>query len=588
MGSAKIAGLVRLLAVALLVTASLPAAEDIAYRNTKAGVAYVGSRICAGCHAKIYQDFIQTAMGRSMDLPAGSLRRQNITPAASVFSEKLNRHFEVSQQGQDIFQSDYELDAAGHEVFRTTYKLEYVIGSGVNGYTFLVRRGDYLFQAPLSYYSRTRSWGLSPGYEFADYGFNRPVAAACIACHSGQPQPVKNREGLFGNPPFRELAIGCENCHGPGALHAAERSRTTSTLNAVDRTIINPGKLPARLAEDICMNCHQGGDTRILAPGKDYFDFRPGVPLNQTLAIVRIPLKRDEASESDLLEHHFSMQLSTCYRQSAGRLSCLTCHQVHGMPRPDDAVAYYRGRCLSCHADSDCKSAKTQRLERADNCAGCHMPKRDVQTIAHSALTNHRIIRNLGEPLPAEAFQQTTADLPDLVYLNRPARTNRASLPRIMLLQAYGELMDKDPAYQSRYFAVLEELSQAAPDEPLLEAALGRKALQGDPASNASAIDHLTRAIKLGFTAPAAYQDLAEAQARAGREADAVATLQHGIQLAPYAPPLYKSLALHYIHLKQYAEARKALESYVELFPEDDFMRGLLVKVQKSDTSSRR
>jgi hypothetical protein len=44
----------------------------------------------------------------------------------------------------------------------------------------------------------------------------------------------------------------------------------------------------------------------------------------------------------------------------------------------------------------------------------------------------------------------------------------------------------------------------------MLEAALGRKALQGDPAANASAIDHLTRAIKLGFTAPAAYEDLAE------------------------------------------------------------------------------
>jgi hypothetical protein len=579
---------VRLLAVALLSTASLLAAEDFTYRNTKPGVAYIGSRMCADCHAKIYQDYIQTAMGRSMNLAASSLQRENITAAASIFSEKINRHFEVSQQAQDIFQSDYELDMAGREVFRTTYKLEYVIGSGVNGYTFLVRRGDYLFQAPLSYYSRKKSWDLSPGYEFADYGFNRPVAAACIACHSGQPQPVRNREGLFANPPFRELAIGCENCHGPGALHAAGRSQATSAPKAADRTIINPRRLPARLAEDICMNCHQGGDTRILAPGKDYFDFRPGVPLRQTLAIVRIPLKRDAASESDLLEHHFSMQLSACYRASRGRLSCLTCHQVHGMPRPEEAAAYYRNKCLTCHAEADCKLPKTQRVERADNCAGCHMPKRDVETIAHSALTNHRIISRLGEPLPAEAFQQTTADLPDLVYLNRPIGTNRASLPRIMLLQAYGELMDKDPAYQPRYFAVLEELSHAAPAEPMVEAALGRKALQADPASNATAIDHLTRAIKLGFTAPAAYQDLAEAQARADREADAVATLQHGIELAPYAPPLYKSLALRYIHLKQYAEARKALERYVELFPEDDFVRGLLLKVKNNDTSIRR
>jgi tetratricopeptide (TPR) repeat protein len=336
------------------------------------------------------------------------------------------------------------------------------------------------------------------------------------------------------------------------------------------------------------MNCHQGGDTRILEPGKDYFDFRPGVPLRQTLAIIRIPLKRGGASESDILEHHFSMQLSKCYRASRGRLSCLTCHKVHGMPRPEEAAAYYRDRCLTCHAEADCKLPKAQRLERADNCAGCHMPKRDVETIAHSALTNHRIVIRPGEPLPEEAFQQTTADLPDLVYLNRPAETNRASLPLITLLQAYGELMVKDPAYQPRYFAVLEELSRRTPDEPMVQAALGRKALQGDPALNDRAIDHLTRSIKLGFSAPAAYQDLAEALARAGREEDAVLTLQQGIKLAPYTPLLHKSLALRYIHLKQYAAARKALERYVELFPEDDFVRGLLLKAKNSDTSSRR
>ena len=115
------------------------------------------------------------------------------------------------------FQTEFELDSGTHEVFRTTHKVEYTIGSGVNGYTFLVRRGNYLFQAPLSYYARKETWDLSPGYEFADYGFNRPIAAACIGCHSGQPQPVRDREGLFGDPPFREMAIGCENCHGPAS-----------------------------------------------------------------------------------------------------------------------------------------------------------------------------------------------------------------------------------------------------------------------------------------------------------------------------------------------------------------------------------
>jgi tetratricopeptide (TPR) repeat protein len=114
----------------------------------------------------------------------------------------------------------------------------------------------------------------------------------------------------------------------------------------------------------------------------------------------------------------------------------------------------------------------------------------------------------------------------------------------------------------------------------LVEAALGRKMLRGAPELNAAAILHLSRAIELGFTAATVYQDFAEALAKAGRIQEAVGALERGIALFPYEPPLYKALALHYINLKRYPEAKKTLERYVELFPEDDFVRGLLLKVR--------
>ena len=581
MGRGKIAGLVKLVSVTLLSAASALGAQDLTYLNAKPGVEYVGSRACAGCHAKIYQSYTTTAMGRSMDRASSPRQLDSLSFTASVFAEKLNRHYDVYRQGQNVFESEYELGADRREVFRTTHKLEYVIGSGVNGYTYIVQRGDHLFQAPLSYYSRQQAWDLSPGYESADYGFNRPVAAACIYCHSGQPQPVPDREGMFANPPFRELAIGCENCHGPGALHVAEQSQPNSSSPKPNHTIVNPAKLPARLAEDVCMNCHQGGDTKIVLPGKSYAGFRPGIPLRDTVAILRVPPKRDDPRESDLLEHHFSMQLSKCFLASDGRLSCLTCHKIHSMPQPAEAGAFYRSRCLSCHAASACKLTKAERRQNDDHCTDCHMPKRDVRLIAHSALTNHRIVARAGEPLPEAAFHQTTPDLPDLVYLNR-ASAGRASLPPVVLLQAYGELMDRYPDYRARYFSVLDDLAKTTPDQPLVQAALGRKALLGNE-SNDSAIQHLTRAIQLGFTATAVYQDLAEALVRSGREAEAVVTLRQGIELAPYVPVLYKLLALRLINLKQYPDARKTLERYVELFPEDDFVRGLLLKVTHGD-----
>ena len=38
-----------------------------------ADVAYTGSRTCAGCHPKIYQDYVRTAMGRSMGATPGKI-----------------------------------------------------------------------------------------------------------------------------------------------------------------------------------------------------------------------------------------------------------------------------------------------------------------------------------------------------------------------------------------------------------------------------------------------------------------------------------------------------------------------------------
>src|SRR5262249_40110385 len=289
------------------------------------------------------------------------------------------------------------------------------------------------------------------------------------------PQPVPERPGLYRDPPFRELAIGCENCHGPGELHVARLGKGA---------IVNPAKLPSRLAEDICMNCHQGGDTRVLQPAKDYSDFRPGRPLIETLAIFRVPLKRGSPADSDLLEHHFSMQWSKCYRASGGRLSCLTCHNPHFIPSRATAPAYYRAKCLGCHHEPDCHLEERKRLQARNDCAGCHLPKREVAVISHSSLTNHRIVARPGQPYPDEASQHTTPELhdalPGLILVNRPAGSKTRLAP-ITLLRAYGELMEKEPAYYERYTTLLNQLSKTTPNDPLVLAALGRKILRESP-----------------------------------------------------------------------------------------------------------
>jgi len=103
-----------------------------------------------------------------------------------LYDEKLNQHFEVFAQEGKLFQSQYATEAGGNEIFRETHEIEWIIGSGSNGFAGVTTKGPYLFQGPLSFYSKIGSWGMSPGYEFGNYGFNRPILAGCVA---GQCQP---------------------------------------------------------------------------------------------------------------------------------------------------------------------------------------------------------------------------------------------------------------------------------------------------------------------------------------------------------------------------------------------------------------
>ena len=503
--------------------------------------------------------------------------RPLVSSARPVVNERLNRRFVVEERHDGFYQTESQATPDDKPPFDSSHKLAYVIGSGVNGFSYLVRRGNHLVEAPISYYTRENEWALSPGYEFAtpgeDYGFNRTIHAACLQCHAGRPLPSGTSEGQYEDPPFAEVAIGCENCHGPGRQHADAR---LAEREFADGEIVDPLGLPPRLAENICMNCHQGGDARILQPGRGHFDFRPGEWLNETIAILKLPMDPESPRESDLLEHNASMALSRCYLATEGSLSCFSCHEIHNQPKPESKGQYYQEKCLECHQESSCGLEAAART--GNNCADCHMPKRDIVEISHSSLTNHRIVKSPGQPFPPEAFAQTASDLPELVHVNRPPGAGAESLPLRVRFQAFGELLAKRPDFSDRYLSLLAEVAEKHGDDPLVLAALGRKAkLEGRALEG---IEYLTEAVEAGSQPASTYGDLAELLVQSGREEDSAGVLVQGVDAWPFNSRLRKMLALRYINLKQYRDAFETIHQFVELFPEDDFMRGLLRQVQ--------
>jgi hypothetical protein len=596
--------------VALSVASAL-VAQSNTFRNTDPSVAYVGSNSCtrAGCHAEIGNTYSITAHGQAMasaSLPSDLAR---VPKSVTVFNAKNDHYYTVYQQNGDLYQSVYELDKSGRRIYDLAHKIDYVVGGEIVGYSYLFQLGPWMLQAPLSYYAHSKTWELSPGYVEDDLGFTRVATTGCLMCHNGQPEPVPLRDGSYKQPPFRfgEASIGCENCHGPGALHVKEMQEKKGAIlkrGEVDTSIVNPAHLSPRLADDLCKECHQQGDTQVFYPGKTALDYRPGRPLTETIAKFKLPIKPEQRAEANQLEakppvpgsleqsiewKNSALEMSKCYRATHGQLTCGTCHSIHHAPKPEEEKEAYRAACMTCHTVKSCtvKPDDARRIAVADYCIDCHMEKRAVAGVAHSDDTKHRIVRYPGQPLPEEAFARPTADLPGLLWVNRPENPPDARVPDVVQLQAYYTAARKDASLWPLWFRKLNELSETEPKDPIVLNSLGAVAL-AEKKDNASAADYFQRALKQGSEEPTTFMNLATALANLGRGQEAEQVLQRGAEDYPYNISLAAQLARQYAMDGQAWRAVKLVADYRKVFPEDTLLRSVQTRLNAMGAAARR
>jgi hypothetical protein len=540
---------------------------------------YTGSAACEHCHQQIYKSFEETRMGRSMQVADPAMLK--FLPVPGVFeSERLHRRFETYAKDGKLYQSEASI---GQSDFRDEHVVDWIIGAGYNGYSALLQSGEFVVQAPLTYYMKTRAWELSPGYDHADLAFNRAIQADCIYCHSARPKPVDRFSGRFAAKPFEQLAIGCENCHGPGAAHV--KAFSVKNADHSKMLIVNPEDLRADLDNDICMSCHESGDSRIPKPGKSYADFRPGKPLDDALSIFMVPLDRTKPKDTDHVQHYFMMTMSQCYKGSKGELRCTSCHDPHVEPTHEEAPKFFNARCLNCHAGKTGESktctapiAVRKATTPADNCISCHMPRRPASESPHTTLTNHRILARADEPWPDEAFQQTTPELPNLVHLNR-APGQADAIPALTLLNAYKELAEQRREYAPLYAQQLEKVEKSDAENAEVQNQLGSRALKDGDLDNA--IEHLKHAIRLDPKEVTSYVYLSKAYKLADQTADSLAVLETAAQLAPLNPALQKLWVQSLVEAGEMQRAEAALAHYLEVYPEDDEMRAVQKRLKK-------
>jgi Cytochrome c554 and c-prime len=375
------------------------------WKNTRPDVKYVGDSTCARCHADIALAFSRHPMGRSLALLSSADGRAD---AATSFDADLY-HYAVERRGGHEVHRESRLDERGHVLAQIEAEVKYAVGSGTRGTSYLIEHDGRLFQSPITWYTEKNRWDVSPGYGTESPHFDRPIDVGCLFCHTNRVEPIEYTVNRYKEPIFRGHAIGCERCHGPGALH----SQHQELVDGRDLTIVNPRHLEPALRSAVCEQCHLEGDHRVERLDRKMFDYRPGLPLIEFFAVYG----RADQRETKFVGHVEQMKMSRCFRESKGRLGCISCHDPHQTPPPQEKVAYFRQQCLACHEDPACSLPSAVRLAKStdDNCIQCHMQRSETIDIAHAATTDHRIRRM--PPAPATAARPVVHGLP-LVLLN--------------------------------------------------------------------------------------------------------------------------------------------------------------------------
>ena len=367
------------------------------YLNLEDSVGYTGMATCRTCHNNVHETFIKTGMGRSFGHATPERSDAVFGPGALVY-DTLNDfyYFPYFDKKDRLKVLEFRLEN-GDTVHQRTETVSYIVGSGQHTNSHIISINGYLYQAPVTWYAQQQRWDMAPGFRQNNSRFGRWLTDECITCHNHYPTLVPGSMNRFADMP---TGIECERCHGPGELHVAEKraGNIVDTARAIDYTIVNPGKLPRSLQMDICQRCHLQG-VAVTAPGKTFFDFRPGMKLSDVMNVF-LPRYTDSHERFIMASQADRLRLSKCFKK-APSLTCLSCHDPHRSVEttPRDR---FNAACRSCHApprqpakdpgpNIKCSAPPAERASNGDDCAACHMPKSGSTDIPHVLITDHFI-----------------------------------------------------------------------------------------------------------------------------------------------------------------------------------------------------
>ena len=445
---------------------------------------------CAPCHGNIYRDYLATPMANASGPAADRAHVQAFTHDPSSMRYQVLRE-------QDLvllkFNDLKDARVAG------TRPLAYYLGSGHLGVTYLYLQEGYLLESPVAWYAATGNYDMKPGFAgITEMPPALPSEPSCLRCHMSEVQPAEAGSiNRYAGLPFRQTGITCEACHGDATAHLRTGGKAS---------VINPNKLSAERRDSICMSCHLEGDISVERTGRRALDYTPGQSISEYLSFFVFRAK-DSLSRGVSETEQFSA--SQCKQVSGDAMSCTSCHDPHTSPSAQERVAFYRAKCLACHAPA--LFSTTHHSETPD-CTRCHMPQSTARNIPHVAWTDHRILRR-PEVAPANPSALQTGQ--GLIAVFSPNADQRDAAVAAYLAVVRGKSRDTQGA-----LGKLEQVyAQGDRDPQVLEGLGVLSGLSGNAAESEQRLRELLTLQSLDITA---ISDLGVLMARKGKMGDAV------------------------------------------------------------------
>ena len=475
--------------------------------------------------------------------------RVETTLAEARHSTSSGFDYTVVEQNHQLYQVESLVGPDGSRVHELRRRIDYVMGSGAVARSYFTQENGRLFQLPLTWY-RERGWDFSPGYQHTNGRFDRVLSDRCIACHSSYPEAASNLEGKYTT--LRE-GIGCERCHGPGALHVAERRSGVKRIGGYDNSIVNPARLPLQRRVDVCEQCHVHTSVSVLREGKNAFSYLASQLVRDQWAFFRV------SGSIDIVSHADRLRQSKCYlatRTAARPLECASCHNPH-QPPPD--VHTRNQPCLGCHTSALLQQRFERSLSRSDHapasdCVTCHMPRVQERAV-HGAFTEHWI--RVAQPGADRPSPKAYADGPIEPYFDHD-KTG----PEAKVYQGMGEIV---------YANLSNDRHVLADGVAALDSALGGDSARADAhfllgvanqqlGLTDDAVRALERAVRIDSNKPEPLRALGQSYRRAGRPpAEIYRLYERALRLQP---------ALAWIrseygdYLQAHGRARDAIREY--------------------------